>query len=82
MASTPNYRRVLLKVSGEALMGSQSYGIDISTVDRIAADVKEAVSAGTQLCMVIGAATSSAGSRVRRAASIAPQPTTWACSRQ
>ena len=54
MASTPNYRRVLLKVSGEALMGSPSYGIDISTVDRIAADVKEAVSAGTQLCMVIG----------------------------
>jgi uridylate kinase len=54
MASTPNYRRVLLKVSGEALMGSQTYGIDIATVDRIAADVKEAVAAGTQLCMVIG----------------------------
>jgi uridylate kinase len=54
MASTPNYRRVLLKVSGEALMGSQSYGIDIATVDRIAADVKQAVDAGTQLCMVIG----------------------------
>ena len=54
MASKPNYRRVLLKVSGEALMGAQSYGIDIATVDRIAADVKEAVGAGTQLCMVIG----------------------------
>jgi uridylate kinase len=54
MASTPNYRRVLLKVSGEALMGTESYGIDIGTVDRIAADVKEAVDAGTQLCMVIG----------------------------
>jgi len=54
MASTPNFRRVLLKVSGEALMGTQSYGIDIATVDRIAADVKQAVDAGTQLCMVIG----------------------------
>jgi uridylate kinase len=54
MSSTPKYRRVLLKVSGEALMGSEAFGIDIGTVDRIAADVKEAVDAGTQLCMVIG----------------------------
>ena len=54
MSSTPKYRRVLLKVSGEALMGSQAFGIDTVTVDRIAADAKEAVEAGTQLCMVIG----------------------------
>ena len=54
MASAPKYRRVLLKVSGEALMGSQSFGIDIDTVDRIARDVKEAVDAGSQVCMVIG----------------------------
>jgi uridylate kinase len=50
----PKYRRVLLKVSGEALMGSQSFGIDVGVVDRIAADVFEAVNAGSQLCMVIG----------------------------
>ncbi|GAA0533232.1 uridylate kinase [Rhizomicrobium palustre] len=54
MPSTPKYRRVLLKVSGEALMGDQSFGIDIATVDRIAAEVKEAVDAGSQVCMVIG----------------------------
>jgi len=48
------YRRVLLKVSGEALMGTEAYGIDVATVDRIAADVKEAIALGTQLCMVIG----------------------------
>jgi len=54
MSSTPKYRRVLLKVSGEALMGVQPFGIDIATVDRIAADVKEAKEAGTQFCMVIG----------------------------
>jgi len=54
MPSSPKYRRVLLKVSGEALMGSLAYGIDIGTVDRIAMDVNEAVSAGTELCMVIG----------------------------
>jgi uridylate kinase len=45
---------VLLKVSGEALMGSQSYGIDLATVDRIADDVKAVVDAGTQVCLVIG----------------------------
>jgi uridylate kinase len=54
MVSPPKYARVLLKVSGEALMGEGNYGIDIATVDRIAADVKEAASAGTQICMVIG----------------------------
>jgi len=48
------YGRVLLKVSGEALMGSEAYGIDIEAVDRIAADVRDAAAAGTQLCMVIG----------------------------
>jgi uridylate kinase len=54
MATTPKYRRVLLKVSGEALMGDQSYGIDVGTVDRIATDVEPAIRAGTQICMVIG----------------------------
>ncbi|HEX4535006.1 MAG TPA: UMP kinase [Rhizomicrobium sp.] len=52
--ASPKYRRVLLKVSGEALMGALPYGIDVSTVDRIAADIRDAVSAGTQLCLVIG----------------------------
>jgi uridylate kinase len=54
MPSAPKYRRVLLKVSGEALMGNEPFGIDIGTVDRIAADVKDAAAAGTELCMVIG----------------------------
>ncbi len=50
----PKYRRVLLKVSGEALMGSGQFGIDTDTIDRIAVDVKEASDAGTQICMVVG----------------------------
>ena len=54
MASPPKYRRVLLKVSGEALMGDQQFGIDVATVDRIAADVEQAIRGGTQICMVIG----------------------------
>jgi uridylate kinase len=55
MPTAPKYRRVLLKVSGEALMGTGSFGIDVATVDRIAQDVKGAMSAGSQVCMVIGA---------------------------
>jgi len=54
MAAVPRYRRVLLKISGEALMGSQSYGIDVSTVERIAADIKEAFDSGSEICVVIG----------------------------
>ena len=54
MSTTPKFRRVLLKVSGEALMGDEAFGIDTKTVDRIASDIKEAVEAGTQVCLVIG----------------------------
>ena len=54
MSAPPKYRRVLLKVSGEALMGSQQYGIDVGTVESIASDIKEAINAGSQLCLVIG----------------------------
>ena len=51
---TPRYRRVLLKVSGEALMGGGSYGIDYDTVTRIAEEVAEAKSLGVELCLVVG----------------------------
>lgn len=48
------YPRVLVKISGEALMGSKSYGIDMPTVQRIARDVKSAAELGTELCLVVG----------------------------
>lgn len=54
MADAPRYGRILLKISGEALMGAQSYGIEIGTVERIAADVKDAAVGGVQVCLVIG----------------------------
>jgi uridylate kinase len=54
MKDIAKYRRVLLKVSGEALMGEQSFGIDGPTIERIAGDVKEASLGGTQICLVIG----------------------------
>ena len=49
------YKRVLLKMSGEVLMGDREYGIDPSTLDRIATDIKEAVAIGVQVCVVVGA---------------------------
>ncbi|OAI44739.1 UMP kinase [Rhizomicrobium sp. SCGC AG-212-E05] len=54
MPIAPKYRRVLLKVSGEALMGKGQFGIDVDTIDRIARDVKQAAEAGSQICMVVG----------------------------
>ncbi len=48
------YRRVLLKLSGEALMGGSSYGIDPDTVDRIADDVRQVHAMGIELSLVIG----------------------------
>jgi len=48
------YKRVLLKLSGEALMGKGDYGIEPEMVGRIARDVKEAVDLGVEVCLVIG----------------------------
>src|SRR5690606_32375411 len=50
----PLYRRVLLKASGEALMGKQHFGIDVSVVDRIAVDMAEAGTLGVEVGVVIG----------------------------
>jgi uridylate kinase len=53
-AGKPLYKRVLLKISGEALMGPQHYGIDNETVARIASEVKEAQELGVEVCLVVG----------------------------
>ncbi len=52
--SSPKYRRVLLKISGEALMGSQSYGLDPEMVDRVAREIQSVVDLGVEVCLVIG----------------------------
>ncbi len=49
------FKRVLLKMSGEVLMGDREYGIDPETIERIAADVKTAVNLGVEVCIVVGA---------------------------
>lgn len=48
------YKRVLLKISGEALMGEQSFGHDPQIINRICADIKEVFDQGVQICLVVG----------------------------
>jgi uridylate kinase len=54
MDAKPAYKRVLLKLSGEALMGDDSYGINRATLERIVAEVAEIVHMGVELGVVIG----------------------------
>ena len=50
----PTYRRILLKLSGEALMGDEGFGIDPKVLDRMATEIKELVELGIQVGIVIG----------------------------
>lgn len=54
MKQSPAYRRILLKLSGEALMGEGSYGIDRATIDRIVDEIAEVVNLGVEVAVVIG----------------------------
>ena len=51
---SPAYRRILLKLSGEALLGSQHYGIDPAVIRRVASEIIEVVGLGVQVGLVIG----------------------------
>ena len=51
----PPYKRILLKVSGEVLMGDAPFGIDLDTLDAVAEDIAAVVAAGFELCLVVGA---------------------------
>ncbi len=55
MAREPHYRRVLLKLSGEGLMGEREYGLDLATMIRIAEEVRTVHDMGVQVSLVIGA---------------------------
>jgi uridylate kinase len=49
------YKRIMLKMSGEVLMGDKEYGLDPETVARVARDINEVVDLGVQVCVVVGA---------------------------
>ena len=53
MTQSP-YKRILLKLSGEALMGSQGHGIDLTVIDKIASEIKEVAGNGVEVAIVIG----------------------------
>ena len=53
-AGRPVYRRIVLKLSGEALAGSQGYGIDPPVLDRVGAEVRDVTELGVQVAIVIG----------------------------
>jgi uridylate kinase len=50
----PAYRRILLKISGEALMGAQSYGIDVQVARAVAEEIKEVRDRGVEVAVVVG----------------------------
>ena len=52
--SSPSYKRILLKLSGEVLMGNQQFGIDSEFVAELAKEVKAAKDSGLEICLVIG----------------------------
>src|SRR5258706_1270724 len=52
--AVPAYRRILLKLSGEALMGEDAYGINRQVIDRIVTEIGEVVRLGVQVAVVIG----------------------------
>ncbi len=54
-AKSKPYKRVMLKMSGEVLMGDKEFGLDSETVDRVALDIKEAIELGIEVCVVVGA---------------------------
>jgi len=78
----PVYRRILLKLSGEALMGRQAYGIDDGILAALSEEVRDVGSLGVQIALVVGGGNIFAASRpAGSTASTAPPPTTWGCSR-
>ena len=55
MLKNKKYKRVMLKMSGEVLMGDKEFGIDSETVKRVAQDIKDVTDTGIEVCVVVGA---------------------------
>ena len=75
--STVQYRRVLLKLSGESLMGKDPFGINRDTIMQTARQIKEISDLGVEIA--IAAATFSAACPHKPAAWTGPLPTIWVC---
>ena len=77
------YRRILLKLSGEALMGAGQYGIDSTTLAQIADEIIDVHSLGVEIALVLGGGNIFRGIAGQLAGAwTARTPTTWACWRR
>jgi uridylate kinase len=79
----PVYKRILLKLSGEALQGAQGYGVDALVLRTIAAEIGDLIALGVEVALVIGGGNIFRG--IQAAATrvwTARPPTTWACWRR
>ena len=77
--STNKYKRILLKLSGEALEGSQGYGIDPEQVLDYAKEIKQVVAMGVEVAIVIGGGNIYRGAVAERQAWIGYKATIWVC---
>ena len=75
----PKYKRVLLKISGEALAGDKHFGLDFQVMGQVADVIKPCRDMGVEVGVVIGGGNFWRGVKTARATSSAPAPTTWAC---
>ena len=79
MSDRPVYKRILLKLSGETLMGKQDFGIDPEMVGSIAAEIREVASLGVQIGVVIGGGNIFREWLPARRALIWSPPIIWGC---
>jgi len=77
--ATPAHKRILLKLSGEALMGDDAFGINRATIGRIVEEIAEVTRLGVEVAVVIGGGNIFRGSQAARPAWTGPRPITWAC---
>ncbi len=79
IVSDLKYKRVLLKLSGEALMGTQNYGIDPQVLAQYAEDVREAYQQGMEIAIVIGGGNIYRGMNEDQTGIERAQVTIWVC---
>ena len=77
--AAPKYDRIMLKISGEALMGEQGFGLHPPTVERIAREVKTVHDLGVEICLVIGGGNIFAVCKAARKGWSGPRLIIWAC---
>jgi uridylate kinase len=79
---TAKYKRIVLKLSGEALAGTSGYGIDNTIMSSIARQVVEVVKIGVEVAIVVGGGNIWRGVAVVPRGWIGPLPITWECWQQ